>query len=145
MTFRSILVVILVLTSCVAFAQGPDDIVGKWQSEHGSGKIEIVKNGDFYHGKLIWIKEPNDETGKPKTDIHNPEKGLQDRPIIGLEVLKKLQYKGDGIWTNGKIYDPKSGNTYNCQVSLTGRDKLNVRAYFGLSIIGKTQTWSKIR
>ncbi|MEJ6982343.1 DUF2147 domain-containing protein [Pedobacter sp. P351] len=135
----------LCIISTLAFAQSGDDILGKWKSGHGNGQIQIFKRGDNYFGKLIWLKEPNDPSGKPKLDIHNPSKELQTQPVLGLEVLKDFTYKGNGSYSNGKIYDPKSGNTYNCMMSIHDRDKLNIRAYFGLSILGKTETWNRVQ
>lgn len=125
-------------------AQAPNDILGKWQSAHGSGQIQIYKRGNLFYGKIAWLKSPNDKSGKPKRDIKNPSEALQSRPIVGIDVLKAFTYKGDGIWTNGKIYDPKSGNTYNCQMTLKEKNKLNIRAYFGLSLLGKTETWTRV-
>jgi len=141
----SIALFLLLLIPTISSSQTADDILGKWQSAHGSGQIQIVKRGEHYFGKIIWIKEPNDKTGKPKTDINNPSEELQSRPIIGLEVIKDLTYKGNNVWSNGHIYDPKSGRTYNCQVSINKKDKLNFRAYFGISLLGKTEIWTRVK
>lgn len=136
---------IVVASSFSAIAQTADDILGKWQSGHGNGRIEIYKRGDTYFGKIIWLKDPTDESGKPKVDIHNPSKELRSQPIIGLDVLKDLTYKGNGVWGNGEIYDPKSGRSYNSQLSLPEKNKLNIRAYFGISLLGKTETWTRVQ
>ena len=140
-----ILSFILFFVSYLASAQSGSAILGKWQSAHGSGQIEIYKRNGLYHGKIIWLKEPNDENGKPKRDIKNPSENLRTQPIIGLEVLKDFSYKGNNMYSGGKIYDPKSGNTYNCQMSVIDGDKLNIRAYFGISLLGKTETWTRVK
>jgi uncharacterized protein (DUF2147 family) len=142
---KTVLLLFMLFTSSLAIAQNPDEVIGKWQSAHGNGRIQIYKKGDLYFGKIIWMNEPNDESGKPKVDINNPNKALQSQPILGLEVLRDFIYKGDGLWMNGKMYDPKSGNTYNCQMSINEKDKLNIRAFFGLSILGRTEKWSRIQ
>lgn len=144
MKFLSILTCILFLSPVISYSQTADNILGKWQSAHGSGQIQILKRGDHYFGKIVWLKEPNDKAGKPKTDINNPSEELQSQPIIGLEVLKDLEYKGNNTWSNGDIYDPKSGRTYNCQVNIISKDKLKFRAYYGISILGKTETWTRV-
>lgn len=140
----SLSLIVWVLLLSTAFAQSPDEILGKWQSAHGNGKIQIYKRGEAYFGKIIWLNEPKDDEGHLKTDKNNPEKELQPRPIIGLDILKDFSYKGNNVWSNGKIYDPKSGNTYNCQMSIADKEKLNIRAYFGLSVLGKTEIWTKV-
>lgn len=127
-----------------SFAQSKDDILGKWISEHGSGKIEIYKDGDSYAGKLIWLKEPLNEEGKVKTDIHNPSEELKTRPVMGLEIFKNITFKGDGEFTDGTVYDPKSGKTYNCKMTLKSKDKLEIRGFMGISLIGKSETWTRV-
>ncbi|MBC8054637.1 MAG: DUF2147 domain-containing protein [Sphingobacteriaceae bacterium] len=140
----STIYILLVCIANIAAAQSANDILGKWQSAHGNGQIEIYKRGDLYYGKIVWLNQPNDETGKPKRDVNNPSKNLTSRPILGLEILRDFIYKDKGIWANGEIYDPKTGNTYNCQMTINNGNKLNIRAFFGLNILGKTETWTRI-
>ena len=129
----------------VAWAQDPDAITGQWQSGHGSGRMQIYKKGDKYFGKLTWLKEPNDEHGKPKRDIHNPDEQLTNRPILGLEILKDLEYKSDGFWSGGSVYNPKTGRNYNCQVKIRDLNKMDFRAFWGINLIGKTETWTRVK
>lgn len=127
-----------------AFAQTADALLGKWQSAHQSGQIQFYKTGEKYFAKLIWVKNVS-ANGKEKVDMHNPNPDLQSQPIIGLEVLKNFTYQGDGKWENGTVYDPKSGNTYKCKLSMQSSDKLDIRGYMGMSLIGKTETWTRIQ
>ncbi|WP_199269671.1 DUF2147 domain-containing protein [Mucilaginibacter lacusdianchii] len=141
------LVVLLcsILTITKAFAQQADAIVGKWINPSGEGQIQIYKKGNQYFGKLAWIKVPNDETtGKPKTDVKNPNPSLQLRPILGLELLKDFTFDGDDTYENGTIYDPKSGKTYSCKMTLNG-SKLKIRGYIGISLLGRTEVWSRVK
>ncbi|WP_131539611.1 DUF2147 domain-containing protein [Pedobacter nototheniae] len=124
-------------------AQNKDAIVGKWLNPSGEGQIEIYKKGDKYFGKLAWIKEPN-LNGKPKVDAKNPETSLQSRPLLGLEILKNFVYD-DGKWTDGTIYDPKSGKTYSCNMTLKSADVLNVRGYVGISLLGRSETFRRVK
>ncbi len=135
---------ILQLSGLASFAQGGDAILGIWQSEHGSGRMQIYKSGSVYEGKLVKIKEPTDESGKPKVDINNPSEKLKNRPIVGLEVLQNFRYKNDGLWEDGTIYDPRSGKTYQCKLTMRSSDKLEIRAFIGFSLIGKSQVWSRV-
>ena len=75
-----------------AFAQQGDQIIGKWLNPSGEGQIQIYKKGSHYFGKLAWIKVPNDESGKPKTDQKNPSEALRSRPLLNLEILKDFTY-----------------------------------------------------
>jgi uncharacterized protein (DUF2147 family) len=52
--------------------------------------------------------------------------------------------RADGTWTDGSIYDPASGYTYRCQLSLDGNDRLRLRGYVGVPLIGRTTTWTRV-
>jgi uncharacterized protein (DUF2147 family) len=136
-----ILVLLMLSTSLATFAQNKDAILGRWLNSKGEGQIEIYKRGDKFFGKMAWLKEPN-LNGKPKLDVNNPEEKLKSKPILNLEILKDFVYD-DGKWIDGTIYDPRSGKTYSCTISLKG-NKLNVRGYVGISIIGKTEIFTKV-
>lgn len=38
----------------------------------------------------------------------------------------------------------KNGKTYSCNMTLAG-NKLNVRGYVGISMIGRTSVWTKVQ
>ncbi|WP_342645675.1 DUF2147 domain-containing protein [Mucilaginibacter sp. CSA2-8R] len=128
-----------------ANAQTADAIVGKWINPSGEGQIQIYKKGNLYFGKLAWIKEPDDKaTGKPKTDVNNPDKSLQSRPILGLELLKNFKFDGDDVYEGGTIYDPKSGKTYSCKMTLND-NKLKIRGFIGISLLGRSEVWTRVK
>ncbi len=138
------LLVVLFVFSAQVFAQKKDDILGKWLNSSGEGQIEIYKRGEKYFGKLAWIKEPNDKSGKPKTDEKNPTESLRNKPLLGLELLKNFVYD-DGKWIDGTIYDPKSGKTYSCKLSLKDANQLSVRGFIGVSLIGRTEVFKRVK
>lgn len=132
------------LVAAPLMAQDSDVVLGKWQNPSGEGRIEVTKKGGKYYGKLFWLKEPNDAAGKPKLDAKNPDESLQKRQIQGLEILKDFDAKGDGVYENGTIYDPKSGKTYSCKMTLKG-DKLEIRGFVGISLLGRTEVWTRVK
>lgn len=134
---------LFVAISFSALAQNKDAIVGKWLNPSGEGQIEIYKKGDKYFGKLAWMKEPN-LNGKPKLDAKNPDEKLQKRALLNLEILKDFSYD-DKKWTDGTIYDPKSGKTYSCNMTLKGNDVLNIRGYIGISLLGRSETFRRVK
>ena len=137
-------ILLLTAISFAGLAQNKDAIIGKWINSSGEAHVDITKKGEKYYGKIVWLKEPKDEKGTVKTDVKNPEKSLQSRPILGLEILKDFVYD-DGKWTDGKIYDPKSGKTYSCNMSMKGNDVLNMRGYIGISLIGRSENWKRVK
>ncbi len=142
---KKLLIILALISATVQiYAQSPDAIVGKWLNKDGDAHIQISKKGNLYSGKLVWLKNPNNEVGKPKLDAKNPKDALKTRPIWGLEILKNFTYD-DGTWEDGTIYDPKSGKTYSCKITLNGTNKLDVRGYMGISLIGRTDTWTLVK
>ena len=135
---------LLTAISFAGFTQNKDAILGKWINSTGEAHVDITKRGDKYFGKIVWLKAPKDEKGTIKTDIKNPEESLRSKPIIGLEILKNFVFE-DGKWTDGKIYDPKSGKTYSCNMTMKGNDVLNMRGYVGISLIGRSETWKRVK
>lgn len=138
------LMLLLTAISFAGFTQNKDAILGKWINSTGEAHVDITKRGDKYFGKIVWLKAPKDEKGTIKTDIKNPEESLRSKPIIGLEILKNFVFE-DGKWTDGKIYDPKSGKTYSCNMTMKGNDVLNMRGYVGISLIGRSETWKRVK
>lgn len=123
-----------------------DDILGVWLNEDEDAHIEVYKDGDLYFGKIIWLKFPIDEeTGKPKLDKHNPDPELQKRPSLGIELLTNFEWDGDNEWDEGDIYDPKSGKTYSCYIVMKEYDLLKIRGYIGISLIGRTTYWTRVK
>ena len=118
-----------------------DDITGVWLT-HGDkpARIQIYKSGAKYYGKIIFLQFPT-ENGKPMVDKNNPDKAEQARPVLGLEILNGFAFDKDE-WNEGHIYDPESGKTYSCTLSLKDPHTLKVRGYVGISLLGRTEIWT---
>lgn len=133
------IIIIFLLFFCqMSFCQ---NIFGKWKTiddETGTEKsiVEIFeKNGKVY-GKIIEILESEHRHRK----CEKCEGEDKNKPILGLIIIKGLK-KSDAIYEGGKITDPKNGSSYNCKISIEGKDKLIVRGYIGISLFGRSQTW----
>jgi len=131
-------------------ADNPDAILGKWVSQSGKAHIEVTKQGDVYEGKIVWLKDSvygaeDAEAGKTVHDRENPDKSLRDRPIVGLTILQGLKYDKEGKYTGGKIYDPEEGKTYKCNATVNSPDKLILRGFIGVSLLGRNEEWSRLK
>lgn len=146
-----VLLAILVIPVRGSAQSKADKIVGyylTYDDETGAEKsqVQIFKatNGKYY-GKIVWLKEPN-KNGKPKVDDKNPDSKLKNRPVMGLQILKDFTFDGnDNEWSNGSIYNPSSGKTYNCYMNFESSTRLKIRGYIGASWmgLGKTAYWTK--
>jgi len=140
---RVVCFIALPLIAVTSFAQvDADDIVGVWLTNGKEpAKIQIYKSGERYYGKIVWLKNPTDN-GKLKLDKHNHEKTKRNQPIAGLVILKGFRFDDDE-WGDGDIYDPESGKTYSCFLTLKDKNTLKVRGYIGISLFGRTEVWTK--
>lgn len=138
------LILLFTTLSFSGFAQNSDAILGKWINSSGEAHIDITKRGAKYFGKIVWLKEPKDEKGNTKTDVKNPQQSLRSKPIVGLEILKDFIYD-DGKWIDGKIYDPQSGKVYSCTMTLKPNGQLSMRGYIGISLIGRSEIWKRVK
>ena len=129
-----------------SFAQSvnADAIVGNWLTGSKKAVVQIYKEGNKYNGKVIWLKTPTYEDGKPKIDKNNPDKAKQTRPIMGLNLLSDFVFEKDK-WVSGTIYDPEKGKLYSCKIALKTADILDVRGFVGISLIGRTEEWYKVQ
>lgn len=142
---KSTLIILSVfLVGFIAYSPA-DQIMGTWQTAGDDwAHVQIFKQGDKFHGKIIKLNYPLDENGKPKVDDNNPDKSKRNNPAIGLQIISNFTYDGKKEWKNGTIYDPESGDTYKCIMWLDGRDNLNVRGYMGISLFGRTEKWKRV-
>jgi uncharacterized protein (DUF2147 family) len=138
---KLILVIFLLFFVARSVAQTKaDDIVGVWLTGGKEpAKIQIYRSGDKYYGKIVWLKYP-EANGMARLDSKNPDKSKQKQQIIGLVILQHFRFD-DNEWNDGKIYDPESGKTYSCHLTLKGNKTLKVRGYVGVSLLGRTETW----
>ncbi|RYZ89709.1 MAG: DUF2147 domain-containing protein [Moraxellaceae bacterium] len=119
--------------------------MGTWLNETGEARIEVYKcNGDKLCGKIVWLKDPLRD-GKPKTDLNNPDEKQRSKPILGMVMMRDFEHDEGNKWDDGTIYDPKNGKTYSCNITMINADKMEVRGYIGFSMIGRTQTWTRVK
>lgn len=143
--FTGLLILLLVGGFQTLTAQNKaDDVVGTWLTQEGKSHIKIENRSGKYFGKIVWLREPNEEDGTPKVDDENPDEKLRTQPILGLEILKGFEFDGKDEWEDGKIYDPTDGKTYSCQMEIKD-GKLEVTGYIGFSWIGRTVEWTRVK
>jgi uncharacterized protein (DUF2147 family) len=120
--------------------------IGLWYAEGGAAQVEISECGDALCGRIVWLRSPFDETGCELRDRHNSNTSLRDRSLLGPEVLQGLKpADAEGkVWSDGSLYDPSSGKTYTCSLWVQGADRLHLRGYVGLPLLGRTTTWIRV-
>jgi len=137
---------LLLLFPILLIGQNEDLICGIWLEKEEQSHIKIYKNTEgSYEGEIIWLAEPLNELGEIKTDKKNPNKNLRNQTIKGLIIINDLEFNSNNKWSNGNIYDARSGKTYSLNATLENNNTLFMRGYIGFSLIGKTTTWTRIK
>ena len=135
---------VFILSACfmpLALAAGGSP-AGKWTTidEKTGAKRSLVdlrvgSNG-VLTGNIVQVYPQPGDTG-----ICSKCPGaFKDKKIQGLQFIWGLKDQGNGEWGGGSILDPKSGKVYKLKMKVEG-NKLRVRGYVGMSILGRTQTW----
>jgi len=144
--YRSSLIALLAVPLVPGLARASDP-TGLWWAEGGFAQVEIRRcEDDALCGEVVWLRHPFDERGCELRDVENPEPGLRSRPLVGLEIVRGLEASGQEPeeWAGGEIYDPGSGRTYSAVVEMDGPDRLRVRGYVGIRLLGRTTTWIRV-
>lgn len=139
-----LMVLSVVLANKTAHAQA-DKLEGVWYNDIKTAKIQISKgNNGRFNGKIVWLKVTNDEAGKPRTDVKNPDAKLRARPLMGLHLLANFvkDPDDDNKYIDGTIYDPLNGKVYMCKIKYEG-NTLHIRGYVMIPLFGRTTHWDR--
>lgn len=127
-----------------------DDIVGDYEVfDRGTGErmhlnFYRADDGD-YEARIVWMENPLDDLGKPRTDVQNPRADKRHIPLTHVAVVRKLSYDARSKeWNGGRVYDPTSGKTYRCAIEFENDSTMKVRAYIGFRILGRSLYWNRL-
>jgi uncharacterized protein (DUF2147 family) len=89
--------------------------------------------------------DPKGMAGKTKVDRENPDPAKKEQPILGMNLVWGFTHAGENVWEGGSIYNPREGKTYKCKMTLENPDTLKVRGFIGISLLGKTNIWTRVK
>jgi uncharacterized protein (DUF2147 family) len=142
---KNIIAMLALVFVAVAVKAQKDPVERVWYNAEKTSKIQVYKavDGKLY-GKIVWLKDPNDENGKPRTDIKNPKEHLRNTPIMNYPILQGFtKSKNENEYEGGTVYDPLSGKTYCGKLTLQGATTLKLRGYIcGFSLLGRSSVWT---
>jgi uncharacterized protein (DUF2147 family) len=117
--------------------------VGHWQVINSDGtpggQVETyVENGALF-GRVTGVRP-----GRTPDSVCDKCPGaLKNQRILGMVILKSFHPEGDD-WVGGTVVDPENGKEYKGKIWSIGKDKLGMRGFVGISLIGRTATWVRI-
>lgn len=153
------ILVIFILGGFVLSAQArdrnknADDLLGTYmvyaRSEQVTVHLNFYKADDgTYEARIVWMDQPDDDLGKPRTDVNNPKRELRHIPLTHVVIVRDLRYDArNHEWEGGRIYDPATGKTYRCFIRFEDENTLRVKAYvgiIGLRFIGRSFYWTRV-
>ena len=155
------LAILLTAPSQVSAEDGANAVLGRWYTDTKEAQIEIVKEvrprrATAFHGVFIWFENPvydddDPEAGLTQRDRNNPDPARRNDPLLGLQFIKNFKYDARrDMWKGGTIYDPQKGKTYKCRMWLEDDDSaeggkvLKIRGYIGISVLGRSTTWTRV-
>src|SRR6185295_8577062 len=118
--------------------------VGRWVSyshrtNAPNGIIEIKLDHGTLKGTVVQMLDH--PASSPPAICRKCEGALKNAPIVGLTIMWGLKKNGE-VWDDGSILDPNTGYIYGAKLELDdGGQKLLVRGYFGISLLGRTEVW----
>lgn len=139
MKYLITLLLLLPLSAHAAETYNPE---GLWLTENNRAAIRVeVEKDNTLVGYVAWIIE-----GGLEFDEFNPDITQRDQPMCGLEIMKDLKpVQGNANrWQDGFIYKADDGDVYNVNVEILSDDKIKVRGYKGITLLGKTQHWKRV-
>jgi uncharacterized protein (DUF2147 family) len=124
------------------------DPIGVWLTEDREATIRIARCGraDAICGSIATLRESRDPaTGRPKTDEHNRDVRLRQRPLVGVQVVVQMQPNDRaGVWS-GHVYNPDDGGFYPATLTLLSARALRLEGCMLKGALCRGQTWVRLR
>lgn len=133
-----VLALCLILTVSLPAAYTVESALGIWLVPGDNARVTIYKCGENVCGRISWLKTPED------LDKNNPDPAKRNDRIIGMNILWGFTFDGS-VWSGGYIYDPDSGSVYKCKMWLDGDGRLNVKGFMGVSLLGRSEIWTRVK
>ena len=135
----------LVAFSGTAYAQ-TDPAIGVWKTiddktNQPASLIKIEQVNGVLEGTIIKTYPRPNET--PLVNCNLCKDDRKDKPIVGMKIMTDLKQDQPGVWSGGKILDPKEGEVYKVKIATEDGKKMDVRGYIGVPLLGRTQVWYK--
>lgn len=127
---------------CSLYVSSNETIFGYWLTSGSVVKIENCNN--LVCGKIVTIFVDDGIDPTSILDRNNKNVSLRDRTLVGINLLSEfeVQRQDQKTFKGGKIYDPRSGNTYKSKLFLSDEGFLKVEGC--LAFICDGEKWQPL-
>jgi uncharacterized protein (DUF2147 family) len=117
--------------------------VGHWQvvNSDGSpgGKVDTYLQDGKLFGRVTEVRP-----GRTPKDVCDKCSGeYKNQLILGMVIMRNFHPEGDD-WVDGTVVDPENGKQYKGKIWADEMDKLKMRGFVGISLLGRTESWVRI-
>jgi uncharacterized protein (DUF2147 family) len=103
------------------------------------GQVDTYLQGGKLFGRVTQVRP-----GRTVHDVCDKCSGeFKNQLILGLAILRNFHPDGDD-WVDGTAVDPENGKEYKGKIWAVGANELHMRGYIGISLFGRTETWTRI-
>ena len=117
--------------------------VGRWQVIDDEGKqggqVETYLRDGRLFGKITQSR-PGRPPDEPCTKCPGD---LKNKPVLGMVIIRDFRPQGDR-WVGGTVLDPENGKIYKGKIWSVGEDRLRMRGFVGIPLLGRSQTWVRL-
>ncbi len=115
-----------------AWAAELGDPVGNLLAQDGRGVVRMEPCAEGLCGIIVGIaRAPGDPMPTAFTG----------RPQCGMVIFTGTDARAEGGTAEGRITDPRDGRTYRAQLWREPANRLHLRGYIGVPLLGVTQVW----
>lgn len=131
----------LVASAAAAWALGPgsgaaktDAPRGLWIWDTGDAAVVFHLCGRQICGRIVWLKD--DQANAPLLDLRNPDARRRNRRLCGIDYITGLRPTAGGDLRGGRIYDFRTGKSYDLDIDSIDAARVRMRGYMGVRLVG---------
>ena len=130
--------------------QAPHTPIGLWQAVDDDTKQPtgwfLIGNHDGVYAGIIakMFLKPGED---PAVVCDQCKDDRLNHPWLGLEIIRGMKQDAEHPekYVDGSILDPRDGKVYHALMTLSADNQtLVVRGYFGISLLGQNQYWTRL-
>jgi len=118
----------------IRLGQGAPALTGLWLTQDHDGVIAISNCGGAVCARIVGVFLDHADATMP-VDYRGASQ-------CDLTLIADARQVRSGLW-KGHITDPRNGDVWGVELHLDANGDLALRGFFGIPLLGRTQTWTR--